>query len=76
MAHAENRVTIERPVSAVFDFVLDGANNALWRPAVISIERSPESPSGTGAIYKQKLKGPGGARLMATMRSSSVSRMS
>jgi uncharacterized membrane protein len=60
MAHAENSVTIERPVSTVFAFILDGTHNPLWRPAVISIEQAPGSPAGTGAVYKQKLKGPGG----------------
>jgi uncharacterized membrane protein len=60
MAHAENSVTIERPVNTVFAFVLDGTRNALWRPAVITIERAPGAPSGAGAVYKQKLKGPAG----------------
>jgi uncharacterized membrane protein len=60
MAHAENSITIERPADTVFDFVLDGTKNAVWRPAVITIERVPGMPSGAGALYKQKLKGPGG----------------
>jgi hypothetical protein len=60
MAHAENSVTIERSANTVFDFVLDGTNNRLWRPAVISIEHVAGTPSGAGAIYRQQLKGPGG----------------
>ncbi len=60
MAHAENSITIERPSNVVYDFVLDGARNPLWRPAVVSIERIPGSPSGVGAVYRQRLKGPGG----------------
>ena len=60
MAHAENSITIERPADTVFDFVLDGTKNALWRPAVITIAHKPGTPSGAGAIYKQQLKGPGG----------------
>jgi hypothetical protein len=46
MAHAENSVTIERPIGTVFDFVLDGTKNALWRPAVITIERVAGAPAG------------------------------
>jgi uncharacterized membrane protein len=63
MPHAEENITINRPVSAVFNFVLDGTNNALWRPAVLDIERVPGKPSGAGAVYKQGLKGPGGRRI-------------
>ena len=63
MPHAEESITINRPVSAVFNFVLDGTNNALWRPAVLDIERVTGKPSGTGAVYKQGLKGPGGRRI-------------
>ena len=63
MPHAEESITINRPVSAVFNFVLDGTNNALWRPAVLDIERVPGKPSGAGAVYKQGLKGPGGRRI-------------
>ena len=60
MAHAENSVMIERPVGTVFDFVLDGANNPLWRPAVIHIERATGGSTGAGAVYRQTLKGPAG----------------
>ena len=63
MPHAEEGITINRPVSTVFNFVLDGMNNALWRPAVVDIERVPGKPSGVGAVYKQGLKGPGGRRI-------------
>src|SRR5258708_19584756 len=63
MAHAEGRITIERPASVVFDFVLDGMNNPRWRPAVVDIQRVPNKPSGVGAVFKQGLKGPGGRRI-------------
>ena len=63
MPHAEESITINRPVSTVFNFVLDGTNNALWRPAVLDIERVPGKSSGAGAVYKQGLKGPGGRRI-------------
>jgi uncharacterized membrane protein len=60
MAHAENSVTIQRPASVVFAFLLDGKKNPLWRPDVLSITKEPGSPDGLGAIYRQRLKGPGG----------------
>ena len=63
MAHAEESITIARPVNTVFDFVLDGTKNPLWRPSVLDIERVPGKPSGVGAVYKQGLKGPGGRRI-------------
>jgi uncharacterized membrane protein len=62
MAHAEESISINRPVNDVFDFVLDGTKNPLWRPAVIDIQPVPGKPSGVGAVYKQGLKGPGGRR--------------
>jgi uncharacterized membrane protein len=63
MAHAEGSVTIDRPANEVFDFVLDGTKNSLWRPAVVEIERVPGKPSGAGSVFKQGLKGPGGRRI-------------
>ena len=63
MPHAEESILINRPANIVFNFVLDGMNNPLWRPAVLDIERVPGKPSGAGAVYKQGLKGPGGRRI-------------
>lgn len=63
MPHAEETILINRPTSAVFDFVLDGTNNPLWRPAVLDIERVPGKPADVGAVFKQGLKGPGGRRI-------------
>jgi uncharacterized membrane protein len=60
MAHAEGKITIHRPVQEVFDFVLDGTNNQLWRPAVTDIKPLTEKPYGVGSAFKQGLKGPGG----------------
>jgi uncharacterized membrane protein len=60
MAHAEGKTTINRPVKAVFDFILDGANNSLWRPSVTDIKAMNEKPYGVGSVFKQGLKGPGG----------------
>src|SRR5437660_12579607 len=63
MAHAEESITIHRPADEVFDFVLDGTKNPLWRSTVLDIQRVPGKPSGVGAVYKQGLKGPGGRRI-------------
>lgn len=63
MPHAEESITINRPVGDVFEFVLDGTKNPLWRPAVLDIERVPGKPSDVGAVFKQGLKGPGGRRI-------------
>ena len=60
MAHAEGKITINLSVKAVFDFILDGANNTLWRPAVMDIKPLGEKPYGVGSMFKQGLKGPGG----------------
>ena len=63
MPHADNSVTISRPVSDVFAFILDGEKNPLWRPAVADIQRVSGTPDGAGARFKQGLKGPGGRRM-------------
>jgi uncharacterized membrane protein len=60
MAHAEGKTTIERPVQLVFEFVLNGENNPLWRPSVVDINSMSEKPYGVGSAFKQGLKGPGG----------------
>jgi uncharacterized membrane protein len=60
MAHAEGKIIIDRPIQLVFDFILDGANNPLWRASVMDIKPLSEKPYGVGSAFKQGLKGPGG----------------
>jgi uncharacterized membrane protein len=60
MAHAESSITINRPVSEVYNFLLEGANNPKWRPGVLDIAHDNSTPAGLGSVYKQGLKGPGG----------------
>jgi uncharacterized membrane protein len=60
MAHAEKSILIHRPVESVFDFVLNGANNKLWRSSVLDIKPLSEPPYGVGSKFEQGLKGPGG----------------
>jgi hypothetical protein len=63
MPHAEANITIARPVKAVYDFVLKGENNGLWRPSVVDVERVPKKPAAVGAVFKQGLKGFLGRRI-------------
>ena len=60
MVHAEKTVLVHRPVQSVFDFILNGANNRLWRSSVTDIKPLSEEPYGVGARFEQGLKGPTG----------------
>jgi DNA-binding CsgD family transcriptional regulator len=60
MAHAEKTVVINRPVESVFDFVLNGANNKLWRSSVLDVRALSEAPYGSGSKFEQGLKGSTG----------------
>ena len=62
MPHAENTITINRPVSDVFSYLADGTHNREWRSGVLEIERT-SSADGAGATYRQVLAGPGGRRI-------------
>jgi carbon monoxide dehydrogenase subunit G len=56
MIHEEGSILIERPIDVVFDFLLDGMNNALWRTSVTDVQKVPGKPN----TYKMGMKGPGG----------------
>ncbi len=56
MAHAEDTITIDRPVKEVFDFILDGTNSPRWRSSVVDVKLLPGKPLGVGAVFKQGLK--------------------
>ena len=63
---ATNEVTIARPVDQVFAFFANPEeNDTRWRPGLIKIAR--ESGDGVGARYAQKLKGPAGSSVGATV---------
>jgi uncharacterized protein YndB with AHSA1/START domain len=59
MPYAENTVTVDRPITDVFAYLADGANDPRWRSGVISIQRT-STADGEDATYRQKLRGPGG----------------
>ncbi|MBC2581438.1 SRPBCC domain-containing protein [Clostridium sp. DJ247] len=65
MAYAEKTVFIERQVTEVFQFVLDGENNKLWRPTVKDIKRMEDKPVGVGTVFIQGMNGPNGMRINA-----------
>lgn len=62
MAHAQQTVTIHRPVDEVFAYLAEGTNNRRWRDGVLEIERV-SGDCGVGTTYRQVLKGPGGRRI-------------
>ena len=56
MAHEEGRISINRPIEVVYEFLVDGMNNPRWRRTVTDIKPVP----GKLGTYKQGMKGPGG----------------
>jgi uncharacterized protein YndB with AHSA1/START domain len=70
MSHAQQTVTVDRPIAEVFAFLADGRNTQKWRPEVTELTLvSPgetgsaagnESGTGHGAEYALSMKGIGG----------------
>ena len=65
MAHGEKTITINKQVNKVFQFILDGENNKLWRRSVTDIKRITTKPDKVGAAFKQGARGPCGRRIDA-----------
>ena len=63
MLTAQNSVIIKRPVARVFEFVSDGESAPKWRKGVVYIKK--ESGEHFGAVYRQRVKGPGGRHVKA-----------
>jgi uncharacterized membrane protein len=63
MAHAENLIVINKPVSEVFGFLADGLNNPKWRAGVVDIKLKSGAAGRVGAEYRQVLKGPFGRNI-------------
>lgn len=74
MAHAENQVFINRPVSDVYDFLADGLNILRWRPGIAELNLISGRPDLAGAVYRQLLIGPFGSRIDADFRVTKVER--
>ena len=67
MAQAEHTVTIHRSAEDVFDYLADGRHNKQWRAGVLEIE--PTGPvTGSGATYRQVLRGPMGRKIAGDYR--------
>jgi hypothetical protein len=60
IAHAAKTVVINRPLESVFEFVLNGANNRLWKSSVLDVRPLGEPPYGAGSKFQQQVKGPEG----------------
>ena len=65
MPHAENSVTIAKPIDQVFRYVADGLNNPKWRGSEISISLKSGNAGTVGAVYAQTMPGPGGRGIPA-----------
>ena len=63
MPSAQRSITINRPITEVFNYVADGENSPKWRSDKIEIKH--ESGQGVGAIYRQTVPGPRGRRVEA-----------
>ena len=60
MPSAKHSVVIDRPVSEVFAYVIDGTRSPTWRPSVADIRFAGGVAGQVGARYAQGMKGPGG----------------
>ncbi|TGA97061.1 hypothetical protein E4665_13560 [Sporolactobacillus shoreae] len=60
MAFAEFSVSIQKPVHEIFDFILNGENNKVWRPSVIAVKKESKGDTGVGTKFSQTMKGPFG----------------
>ncbi len=63
MPSAQYTVTVRRSPEDVFAFVADGTTGPRWRSGVLEIALI--GGSGTGARYRQAMRGPGGRRIEA-----------
>ncbi|MDQ4491676.1 SRPBCC family protein [Sinomonas sp. ASV486] len=63
MAAAEHSVTVERTPEDVYAFLVDGLNNAKWRSGVRSVSHASGPAGQEGAVYAQRLAGPGGREI-------------
>jgi uncharacterized membrane protein len=52
MSKATSKITIQRPIEQVFDYVSHMENDPLWCPEVKSVEQESEGEPGIGTTYK------------------------
>lgn len=63
MAAAEYTVLVKRTPEDVYAFLADGLNNPAWRAGVRSISLASGSAGQEGAVYAQRIAGPGGREI-------------
>lgn len=63
MAYAEYTVVIHKSVKEVFDFIMDGNHNGLWRSSVIEVKKDSDQPVRIGTKFIQTMKGPLGSKI-------------
>lgn len=64
MASAHATILVNEPIDKVFDFILNGENNKLWRPSVTEI-KAMSKPIGVGTVFYQRMLGPNGIKIEA-----------
>jgi carbon monoxide dehydrogenase subunit G len=55
----EATTVIDRPIDAVFAFLVDGENDPKFSPRVQKIEKATDGPPGRGTVYKSTVKDAG-----------------
>lgn len=63
VAYAQLTISIKRPVDEVFNFILDGENNMLWRPSLTDIKKATGKSLEVGTTFIQGMRGPFGRRI-------------
>lgn len=70
MAKAISSTSVPHSISYIYEFLLDGRNNTLWRPNVVDIKMIPIESStsnliGVGTVFEQGIGIPNGMRISA-----------
>ena len=67
MPEAERTIEIQRPPAEVFAFLADAENDRKWRDGIVDIRRQGGGDVGVGTRYRQRMKGPLGRRIPASI---------
>ncbi|MFJ9008502.1 SRPBCC family protein [Streptomyces canus] len=52
-------VEVDRPVEEVFAYLADGRNDPQFSPRVLKIERTPDTPTAVGTVFRSTVKDAG-----------------
>lgn len=63
MAYAKYTIVIHKNINEVFDFIIDGTHNGLWRSSVIEVKKDSDQPVRIGTKFIQTMKGPFGSKI-------------